>query len=591
MGALTLGVNLQKDPLTQAAMRLRQLGTTQSVTFFAPPEVHQSIVELGKVKDNERVDSSHVVLWLLVSTCQALESSFPLFYSMGIDYCERTQAALDYPNFLYDPGQLDQLLKVIRQKEKRTLKQLYEPKLGSVLKKSDVGMKFDSQMGAFVKDLIRGRKAFQDSNNAVHASALQEVEQEREVEIEVALELIRQLQRPPRFHPLRFEGLHKDILRLVSTGKLLASSDGYEQAFEALRRTAVGKKYGISKQATTSPIYSSMEFLKTVMVPLGKPCDAYMVSLVFRLLKPQLTNTQRPVQFLLYIPASETALLVSPEEAEILIRRCREQEGEPKVHLVNYSAAVTKKMLHFDNLTYHSTPPMPSGFRAPTWLKVQLGLLAGRLYFAWSEYKELRSFLGLANEDAFDELDMAPVPNDTSSEEEVVGRVEESVSTTLGNSNSNGIEGLGANEDVASGKDDVEATEHLKCSKEEPKTYRFTAKPRAFLADFLSARRKNEDWKQSSPLGWIVQAKPLKRNHPFFARHDGSVAQKMALAGGGEVVEEDDDDDDEDFVYGDLGVEDGDPGVFDAEAYDFVEEEGDESSGTEESEEEDCLVL
>jgi hypothetical protein len=35
--ALTLGPHLTKDSLVQAAMRLRLLGQTQSVTFFSPP--------------------------------------------------------------------------------------------------------------------------------------------------------------------------------------------------------------------------------------------------------------------------------------------------------------------------------------------------------------------------------------------------------------------------------------------------------------------------------------------------------------------------------------------------------------------------
>lgn len=42
--ALTLGPHLTKDALAQAAMRLRLLGKRQSVTFFSPPEVHQSIL-------------------------------------------------------------------------------------------------------------------------------------------------------------------------------------------------------------------------------------------------------------------------------------------------------------------------------------------------------------------------------------------------------------------------------------------------------------------------------------------------------------------------------------------------------------------
>ena len=44
-------------------MRLRQLGTTQSVTFFIPQEVHQSIVDMKRDHDDapkERIDSTDV---------------------------------------------------------------------------------------------------------------------------------------------------------------------------------------------------------------------------------------------------------------------------------------------------------------------------------------------------------------------------------------------------------------------------------------------------------------------------------------------------------------------------------------------------
>lgn len=35
-------------------MRLRQLGTTQAVTFFVPPEVHQEVVDLrGKLTTSD----------------------------------------------------------------------------------------------------------------------------------------------------------------------------------------------------------------------------------------------------------------------------------------------------------------------------------------------------------------------------------------------------------------------------------------------------------------------------------------------------------------------------------------------------------
>ena len=51
-------------------MRLRQLGTTQSVVWFAPPEVHQSILDCQGKGASAHIDSSDVVMWLLEQTCR-----------------------------------------------------------------------------------------------------------------------------------------------------------------------------------------------------------------------------------------------------------------------------------------------------------------------------------------------------------------------------------------------------------------------------------------------------------------------------------------------------------------------------------------
>jgi hypothetical protein len=52
---LTLGLKL-------AAMRLRQLGTSQSITFFIPPEVRQVIADLrAKSKPKTHGIDSHDV--------------------------------------------------------------------------------------------------------------------------------------------------------------------------------------------------------------------------------------------------------------------------------------------------------------------------------------------------------------------------------------------------------------------------------------------------------------------------------------------------------------------------------------------------
>ena len=164
-------------------MRLRQLGTTQSILFFAPPEVHQSILDLVKKTERDTITSHEVICWLLDQTCNGIEQLLPLYYSQGMDFCRRTQAGLDNSDFLVNTEQRDAYLGSLRQIEQQSLAQLYGV---STKKKPPKALTSTSpQILPFMNELDSRRKAFQDSGAAVHASALQEVEQEREVAYEV----------------------------------------------------------------------------------------------------------------------------------------------------------------------------------------------------------------------------------------------------------------------------------------------------------------------------------------------------------------------------------------------------------------------
>lgn len=81
-------------------MRLRQLATTQSVTFYAPPEVYRSILDLRGKKHGDHVDSSDVLHWLLEQTCRNNEQLQSLFIAQGVDFCRRMSAARQHPKFL-----------------------------------------------------------------------------------------------------------------------------------------------------------------------------------------------------------------------------------------------------------------------------------------------------------------------------------------------------------------------------------------------------------------------------------------------------------------------------------------------------------
>ncbi|KAI1947456.1 hypothetical protein LOZ57_003184 [Ophidiomyces ophidiicola] len=460
VGALTLGLGQTKDHTVQAAMRLRQLGTTQSVVFCAPPEVHQSILDLQGKQNGDRLDSRDVVCWLLKQTCLGIEQIQPLYYSQGMDFCSRTQASLDNPHFLEDPEQQRKYCNAIRQNEKQTLEQLYRP-----VSKPNVSVRFTSyapEIAKFVKELKTRRKGFQDFGNAVHGSALQEVEQEREVAFEV--EAVREVQKPTRYTGLSFPGLHQDILNFATTGKLSGYA-GFQHAFVFLKETGVGQKHGINPQAAASNLFVSKEFMRTVKLPQGRTNDNFL----------------RPVNWLIWSFESETAMIIIPEEADILIPMFQRAINNG-THLITYAAPVTRKMLHFNNLTFYAIPTLPQNWRGPKWLTIQLGILAGRVYFEFEEYQDLCEYLAIEDatkysDDLFDSP-MSPTPFPPGSEKDTT------ISTEI----------IAKSENAST----------------------FTGRPLVFLQDWLSLKRRGQEFTHT-PMGYVCQGKSLSDSHPFFS--------------------------------------------------------------------------
>ena len=441
-----------------AAMRLRQLGNTQSVVFFAPPEVHQSICDINHKSTDASIDSGDVVYWLLEQTCRGIEQLQPLYISQGTDFCRRADAAMSNPDYLTDPGQRRTYIKTLEQQEHQSLEQLYAPK--NISKSTPSPKSYTCpEISAFMSELQDLRSNFRDTGNAVSASALQEVEQEREVAIEV--ETVRELQKPSHAIPLPHLPLHQDILAFVNTGWLVMGSPAYEQVFSVLGRTALGAKFGIHATATCSKTYVSADFSNTIVLPHGKPDDAY----------------QRPVQWVLWAFLCETALIISPWEAEQLLPLIRDCQSAC-THLVVYSAPVTRKMLHFDDLHYYSVPALPPKWRAPSWLVHDLGIFSGRLYFRFEEYDSLCDYLGLCSRPG-----AAAFLKD--------GQARES---------------LEFEEDGAKTDD----------SSSDPETRRdpFTDRPLMFMQEWLTIRRKGQDF-ALTPMGYICQGKRLAEDGSF----------------------------------------------------------------------------
>jgi hypothetical protein len=452
-------------------MRLRLLGKTQSVAFFSPPEVHQSILDLraaAKGWPQAMLSSVDVVRWLLEQTCNGIEQLEPLYFNQGLNYLQRTQAKLEFPDFLENVESREAYLDIVRSKELQSLQQLYEPKYQQRSASIKVSA-FAPCLRTFVSEVLQRRKGFQDRGFAIHASALEEVEQEREMEFEV--EAVREVQDPVHFRALRIGRLHPDLVTLARTGQMPTGSDAFQPMFYALQKTAMGLRHGtITATGTAARLHVSTQFTRTVSV--SEPNDNFL----------------RPCQWVLWNRTNEIGVLVSPEEANALIPILYDAYfDEPMCHLIVYSAPITRRMLQFNNLDYYAIPPLPRNFKAPTWLKVELGIFAGRLYFEWDEYDEILSYLG------------THVPQEA---------------------------GDGSAQSACKGA--------------------FATKPLAFLHEWLAVRRKGQDF-EHTPMGFITTGKPLFADHPFFStatKDKDSDANVQCTVG--RMVQDDDDDESDD---------------------------------------------
>lgn len=478
-GALTLALGQTKDHTVQAAMRLRQLSTTQSVAFFAGPEVHQSIIDVCQLKFSGQgfINSGHVVQWLLEQSCCANEHLANLHLAQGVDFCQRLNAQWKYDQFLTSDEQRMMLLNVIRQQERQTLNQQYG-RITDTTKGSPDDVVFPS-LKKFMSTLASQRKAVKLKASGMHSSALEEVEQEREVEFQV--EEVRQVQKRKVFKPLAFSCLHPTFRDFVKTGRLVGE-EGYVHAFSFLGSTSIGQKFMV--RPTSSRLFVSNEFTRTVV--LSKQGQ-----------NKHPDNFLRPVEWILWSTLTETALIIIPEEAELLIPIIRSAGPRCLVHLMTYSVPVTKPTLrNFNGLTYYNMPALPDDYQFPKWFTVELGILAGRLYVTYEECAMVAQCLQIQMSEPM--------------EDQVDGSAEE------------------------------EET--------------FARNPVTFMSEWLAHRRESDI--QQTPMGYILRGRieALHPDHAFFTAHTngGQAVFEAPMSTGKRRQADDHDEDDEDDDDSDL---------------------------------------
>lgn len=187
-----------------------------------------------------------------------------------MDFCLRKNAEREHAKFLTDPNQRKSFLSSIQYSDRLTLEQLYGCSIDT--NPTILPNLSSTELNGFVEKLDYLKQAANTNGFAIHSSALEEVEQEREVESQV--EEIRQVEKPTHQRALDFPGLHPVISHFINYGRL-KSGHGYEHALTAVTRTKIGQKYKL--KPSMSGMFCSAEFMRTVHLDKPAQNDEFLV--------------------------------------------------------------------------------------------------------------------------------------------------------------------------------------------------------------------------------------------------------------------------------------------------------------------------
>ena len=355
-------------------MRLRKLAHGQSLVFFAPPEVHQSIMDVTGRPGTE-LTGYDVVAWSLEQSCLSIERSQPLRVIQGISH-QRRQHMLDtFFGEISGPEELDkvvnwpkEMINKFREKEEQTLQDLYGPT--GVAKNIFAGT---PNRGIFreLREIWRN----QDTNNSAVASMYEEHERELapEIEKEVAV------QRPQKVAPLR-PVIDPHLRTFISNGHP-NELQNFANAFDSVLI------YSSAKEKDAAPLWMHIkvttDFVNTVESPRSGVYNDY-----FRPVNWVLTSKHKtkPTFF----------ILISQHEVNRLMGAIRGHTSA--VYLHQYEARVTKSMQSVDG---SAARMLVSDFQWRNFdanLRQELHLFAGQLYFnSYADYRALFEKLNTAS--------------------------------------------------------------------------------------------------------------------------------------------------------------------------------------------------
>ncbi|KAG5729437.1 hypothetical protein E4T56_gene6157, partial [Termitomyces sp. T112] len=354
---VTLGPKLTKDRLVQGCMRMRQLGRGQSVMFFAPKEVDQSIrsCKLYPLEPSAQVSTADILRWTMWQTCENIRRYIPHWVQQGVEYKRRNDAWVLHERDPSAPGALQKLRSSWEEPDARTLNEMY-------------GLQSDPLVTSFhpAFELPNLKERLDQLGVSVLSDVGADEEQERQVFKEAEKERQREL--PPKVEPASPQ-LHKALKSLIQSGNFNPDpSPPFILLFSPLR----------SKHEWSNALFSTEDFATTVKG--GASVGDFL----------------RPVNWILSAPAHRVLIVLSPFEVNQLLPLIWKSKH---VHLHIYTPRVNQNMKTTEDLRFFTVPPLPTSSDLLAFvpdLMLQLNLFAGQLYLKdFETYRRLCRLLGL----------------------------------------------------------------------------------------------------------------------------------------------------------------------------------------------------
>lgn len=365
--------------INTAFMRVRDFGHTHSVLVLAPPEVDREIRGLRDASGRssaQELGMSDILRWLFKQTIRNLAISLPGWVEQGLSHRRRKLAAdklgihsRDLDLMSLPKSAVLELVREWEEEESRSIETLYSPSSDSQL----LGL-MNPTNAVLAKD-----SSYQDiinvgRNFSLHEHDIASRQQLYEREVELEVEIIRDVKRPSKaFHET--PNIHADIISFVRTGQVSLNSSAIMEVPKLLGGFSIGK-WSI-EAAWSSSLRVTTDFATTIKSQSTVDDYANTVSWI---LTSSLSATQN------------IWLIISAFEANALLDYTRRSKY---VYLHVYAPNLRRTRLcaadsmSFFNISGSNTRPMINND-----LRQELALFAGRLYLdSYSEYTELLDYI------------------------------------------------------------------------------------------------------------------------------------------------------------------------------------------------------